>query len=109
MLPDNNELIDQEKDSTNASRAPGILDSKNKMMTRNSPITKTKVQRKKQHQHGNKSNIQLNKEVHEQSLASITPNKGQFMMSWVKQKLTPDNEAASHNIVKQSRNDNTEK
>ena len=108
MLPDYNELIDQENDSTNASRAPDIPGSHNKMMTSTSPITKTKVRRKKQHRPENKSNIQINKDVNEQSLASITPNKGQFMMSWVKRKLAPDKEAASHNIVKQSRNNNTE-
>ena len=97
LLPDNNELIDQNRDSTNASRAPDNPGSQNKMRTSTTPQTKTKVQRKKRQRPGNKSNIQINKIVHEQSIASITPNKGQFMMSWVKRKLTPDKEATSHN------------
>ena len=109
LLPDNNDLIDHDKDSTNDSRAPDNTGSQNKMRTSTTPQTKTKVQRKKQQRPSNKSNIHINKVVHEQSLASITPNKGQFMMSWVKRKLTPDKEATSQNIVKQPRNDNTNK
>ena len=76
LLPDNNDFIDHNKDSTNDSRAPDNTGSQNKMRTSTTPQTKTKVQRKKQHRPSNKSNIQINKVVHEQ-----------FMMSWVKQKL----------------------
>ena len=84
LLSDNNELIDQNKDTTNASRTPGNPGSQNKMMTSTTPQTKTNVQRKKQQRPGNKSNIQINKLVHEQSLISISH------LNYTKQRTTYD-------------------